>query len=1694
MKKILASLTIALIFVSMLPILAPKASAMEEAAQTQRTPVPPLTNKNRLQVVIEEDVTVQENGLSQMTLLINVPSSLLAEMYQKTLGSPDTVDDFCRSLERQQSEQLGLVVNITELNVTPKSDPEEFTIWLRADALLPIISVSDVGLYDEWKIAVGPKDGKAAAESALTNIQFVQMMLESITGKQEYESVWKTRFEFPDSASIMNENALSKLSWKVSFSFNSYMTAAVFLQGTSTLVLEEKTIIAEEEITATSDYIFDMLGQYRIFQIELFVPDSASVFAANQNTTCVDDWRHDFTLASWGQTMPIPFEEGVFKATLTASASFQITGQIGWEFDWHGLKSFWSWMQFEATLGLKLHAEVTASYSNKWTHPFADLPVGSPITVIVPVGPIPFPVTVNVKFGAVGSLNFDAFGSIKFDAETTATGSFKAGVEWSRESGWKGIQDQKVDWSEPIPKIEAEAGVSVRAGLACKLKFLFYDQFGPFVEFEPYATATATFTYPPPEGTWEITANLRVAAGVTFGGILKDLLGLKDWSTTLFDKQFRRWSGTWEYSGIFSDDTPPGTPGTPVANALLSTTGDITWTWAAASEDVGVIVQYHVQVGTSAGSSNILDGYVGTSLSKTMYSLLGGHTYYARVRAKNAAGLWGSWSDASEGAIVDRPPVTIISQGPSGMTCKDDVTFSWTGTDDVTPAANLLYSYYLEGYDSGWSSWTATTTKGYANLPTGSTYTFKVTAKDQRGTADPTPAERTFTIDPRPLEFANAIVVDQDSLIDASIEGDIRAFHVFTSPVGFLSSTHGDTFLIMSTGIAENVPGNPEDFESTDFGAYGTTDDTVSFTLKFLVPDGASTLSFDFRFMSEEYPEYVGSAFNDFFAANFGDSAGARQVAFDDNGNIINVNNNFFNPNIYPIGTVFDGATKRLTTIVEVTPNEIVYLQFQVGDVGDGIFDTAVFLDNVRFNVGPAPPGTTPTADVIVVKNGPNSVEKGHQFAYTINYFNIEEGTAQNVVVVDNLPSQVTFVSASSGGTYSSSTHSVTWNLGTLSPFSSGSLILTVFVPSTTSVGTVLQNSASITTTSQESNSDNNQYIKTTTVTTGASLPPNVEVGPIISNYNGIPVLYWTTPTTFTYHGDANVIGVDINIHLPDGGPDIGGPMTNIPGTYDWTFTYTFYPRHGQGIVTYTVHYAVGDDTTATHNILVDPSGYVYNSLTGQRISGATVTLLRFDVVLQQFVVVDPNDLGIDPHINPQTTDENGGYGWMVSPGIYMVRVEKEGYETNFAIVAVPPPATDLNIPLTPIDITPPTTQIIIGQPHYIDPSGNTYVTSATSFTLTADDGPDGSGVASTSYRIYNSSYDTGWLQYSTLFYITGLSDGEYSIDYYSTDTIGNTESPNTATVILDNTPPTTMLTIGKPKYISDKTYVTPDTPFTLEATDTGSGVYSIAYRIYNTTYNSGWQTYANPFKLISLAEGTYTIEYNSTDNVGNVETTQAVNVVLGDYLTLAIEEINFLRSYATQLYMAKSIGKNEYNHFIADLNKVQKEIEKATKNLNRERHGYDDKMAGFENLRHSVMKLKHMIKDVQDWQGRGRIPQSAATTIIKELEIIRMKLMDKARAEAEEEKALALKAIQEAKALGKDTRKAEEEMTKANRELAKAEQCISKGKLAQAIQHFKHAFAHSHHAIKKAYDPTWFTDYKDWIDELEEEIPKTTI
>jgi parallel beta-helix repeat protein len=206
-----------------------------------------------------------------------------------------------------------------------------------------------------------------------------------------------------------------------------------------------------------------------------------------------------------------------------------------------------------------------------------------------------------------------------------------------------------------------------------------------------------------------------------------------------------------------------------------------------------------------------------------------------------------------------------------------------------------------------------------------------------------------------------AMGFDPADVIDTTFSVDKIAGAVVYGSVGFLAPTEGNTFVMLSTGNAQPEDydsyggwvGAPDDFISVDNGnpsgtgpLGGEANDLAILHLTLKAPDWAKSLSFDFRFMSEEYPEFVGSDFNDFFSCLLD----GTNIAFDTEGNIINVNNNFFDDTITPEGTVFDGTTVLLTSKAAVTGGATIELDFIVGDITDSYWDTTVFLDNFHFS------------------------------------------------------------------------------------------------------------------------------------------------------------------------------------------------------------------------------------------------------------------------------------------------------------------------------------------------------------------------------------------------------------------------------------------------------------------------------------------------------------------------------------------------------------------------------------------------------------------------------------------------------------------------------------------------------------------------------------------------------------------------
>ena len=104
----------------------------------------------------------------------------------------------------------------------------------------------------------------------------------------------------------------------------------------------------------------------------------------------------------------------------------------------------------------------------------------------------------------------------------------------------------------------------------------------------------------------------------------------------------------------------------------------------------------------------------------------------------------GTTASTTRVVIVDNtPPETVITSAPPGAVNTSPLTLGFTGTDNLTPVANLLFAWRLDG--GAWSAFAPATSATLTGLTEGS-HTFEVKALDLAGNEDPTPAAVSFTV------------------------------------------------------------------------------------------------------------------------------------------------------------------------------------------------------------------------------------------------------------------------------------------------------------------------------------------------------------------------------------------------------------------------------------------------------------------------------------------------------------------------------------------------------------------------------------------------------------------------------------------------------------------------------------------------------------------------------------------------------------------------------------------------------------------------------------------------------------------------------------------------------------------------------------------------------------------------------------
>jgi hypothetical protein len=231
------------------------------------------------------------------------------------------------------------------------------------------------------------------------------------------------------------------------------------------------------------------------------------------------------------------------------------------------------------------------------------------------------------------------------------------------------------------------------------------------------------------------------------------------------------------------------------------------------------------------------------------------------------------------------------------------------------------------------------------------------------------PAATTAALNTTPtaLTLAHAIVADAAIVTGAEYVAKPAAGTPVAVSSDALASfpTGGGEYGILTTGNAA-LAGAANTSGSTGVALGGASVrgdsdfDVTILRIDLLVPASANCLvGMDFRFLSEEYPEWVGTRYNDAFIAELDESTWSTS------GSTISAPGNFaFDPSGRPItinaagetsmtpddasSTTYDGATPLLTAATPITPGAHS-LFLSIFDQGDDVYDSAVFVDNLRF-------------------------------------------------------------------------------------------------------------------------------------------------------------------------------------------------------------------------------------------------------------------------------------------------------------------------------------------------------------------------------------------------------------------------------------------------------------------------------------------------------------------------------------------------------------------------------------------------------------------------------------------------------------------------------------------------------------------------------------------------------------------------
>ncbi len=202
--------------------------------------------------------------------------------------------------------------------------------------------------------------------------------------------------------------------------------------------------------------------------------------------------------------------------------------------------------------------------------------------------------------------------------------------------------------------------------------------------------------------------------------------------------------GPWSVpsDGVSVDLTPPPSPAKPVGPEGFANLSSGTWIWPDIVDLQSGLGFYEAAAGSSPSGSDILALTSLFQASLTVGSLPDGQTVYLRVRAVDAAGNVGNWSEASTPLMTDRtsPQGPVFASTPPEWSNTSALAWVWAlATDSFSGVAGYLVRLGTSPMADDVIRETSTAADSFAvsSAPAGGSLYLSVRAVDAAGNLGP---------------------------------------------------------------------------------------------------------------------------------------------------------------------------------------------------------------------------------------------------------------------------------------------------------------------------------------------------------------------------------------------------------------------------------------------------------------------------------------------------------------------------------------------------------------------------------------------------------------------------------------------------------------------------------------------------------------------------------------------------------------------------------------------------------------------------------------------------------------------------------------------------------------------------------------------------------------------------------------------